>query len=165
MAINDELKEVYLNANVNKRLVRTVTLTHPSFSKVWYLVQSNTPFDGKLENGTLVTYQPHGFNIKLPDETTKGQSNTQFVIDATEKTTLDDYWAFMNDPTIPIKLDWREYFTTSPEIQTSILNIKLMDIEFNYNQIQGAGSRPDIVNRAFLFRRYDQTILKGLKYV
>ena len=165
MAITDELKKVYIDANVNIRLVRTITLTHPNFSQVWYLAQYEKDFTGKIEDTSLQTFQPHGFQLKLPDATTKGQSNAQFIIDATDELVLTDLWVYKADPTIPITLSWREYFSNSTEIQNSILDIKLMDVEFNYNQIQGAGSRPDIVNRPFPNRRYDTTVLKGLKYV
>ena len=163
--ISDELKKIYIDANINNELIRTIAISHPSFSQVWYLAQHDMDFDGKIEDTTLHTYQPYGFQLKLPDNTTKGQSNAQFVIDATDATVLADLWAYKADPTIPITLDWREYFSNSTEIQNSILGIKLMNVEFNYNKIQGAGSRPDIVNRPFPNRRYDSTVLKGLKYV
>lgn len=167
MAINDELKKIYLDANVNISLIRTIELSHPSFSQNWYLAMFNdtSSFKGKIEDGSLVTYQGYGFELTLPDATTKGQSNAQFVIDATDVIVLKDLWAYKANPTEPIILNWREYLNNSPEIQNSLMNIKLMDVEFNYNQIQGSGSRPDIINRGFPHRRYDETILKGLKYL
>lgn len=163
--MNDELKKIYLDANVNVQLIRTIELYHPSFSQTWYLAQYHTTFTGKLENDSLQEFMPWGFELKLPDVTSKGQSNAQFVIDATDTTIWKELLAYMEDPTIPVILNWREYLSNSTDIQTSILNIKLMDIEFNYNSIRGAGSRPDIVNRPFPNRRYDQTVFKGLKYV
>ena len=167
MAINDELKKIYLDANVNVTLIRTIELIHPSFSQNWYLAMINdsTSFQGKLENDSLVTYEGFGFSLVLPDATTKGQSNAQFVIDATDEIVLQDLWAYKANPSEPIVLNWREYISNSTEIQNSLLNIKLMDVEFQYNKIQGVGSRPDIVNRPFPYRRYDATILKGLKYI
>lgn len=169
--ISDELKRIYLDANVDIQLIRTIQLSHSSFSKEWYLVQMNdtTSFKGKLEDDSLVTYEAGAFDIKLPDATTKGQSNAQFVIDATSEEVISELWNFksylMNGGTEPIVLSWREYLSNSTDIQNSLLNIKLMDIEFNYNQIQGAGSRPDIVNRPFPFDRYDATKFKGLNYL
>lgn len=168
MAISDELKKIYLDANIDVTLIRTIEIVHPSFSQNWYLAQINdtvTDFQGKLENGSLVTYEGFGFQLTLPDSTTKGQSNAQFIIDATDEIVLSDLWAYKANPTTPIVLNWREYLSNSTEIQNSLLNIKLMDVEFNYNQISGAGSRPDIVNRPFPFRRYDSTVFKGLNYL
>ena len=165
MAINDDLTKIYLDANLNVQLVRTIELSHPSFSQTWYLAQHDKDFLGKHEDTSVKTFQPWGFDLKLPDATTKGQSNAQFVIDATDSLILSELWAFIADPTEPIVLNWREYLSNSNEIQNSILDIKLMDIEFDYNSIKGAGSRPDIVNRPFPARRYDATVLKGLKYV
>lgn len=165
MPINDDLKKIYLDANVNVQLIRTISISHPSFSQTWYLAQHNVDFLGKIEDASIKTFLPWGFQLKLPDESTKGQSNAQFIIDATDSQILEELWAFIDNPTEPINLDWREYFSNSNEIQNSILGIKLMDIEFDYNSIKGAGSRPDIVNRPFPNRRYDATVFKGLKYV
>lgn len=165
MDLTDDLKGIYANANVNNQLIRTIEISHPSFSQVWYLAQHNKEFQGKIEDTSLKDFQPWGFTLKLPDSTTQGQSNAKFIIDATDSTVLADLWAFKEDPTEPIVLNWREYFSDSPEIQNSLLNIKLMNIEFNYNKIQGNGSRPDIVNRKFPFRRYDTTVFIGLRNV
>ena len=167
---NPKLAKIYQDAQYDIKLTRTIEVSHPSFSQVWYLAQSNQEIIGKIENDSLVTYQPWGFELKLPDASSKGQSNAQFVIDASDFTILQEIWAFKNalntDPsTPPIVLNWREYISGSEEIQSSILDIKLMDVEFNYNQIQGAGSRPDIINRPFPDARYDLTRYKGLKYV
>ncbi len=165
MAINDELKKIYLDANDSVLLIRTIELSHPSFSKTWYLCQDSGEFTAQLEDTTPVTYIPWGFDFKLPEATTKGQTNAQFVIDATDSTILDELWAYKANPTIPIVLKWREYFSNNVVPQIEAIEVKLMNIEFSYNQIKGAGSKPDIVNRPFPNRRYDQTILKGLKYV
>ena len=159
------IEEVFLNANSNIRIIDTVTITHSEMT-TRYLSNQEKPFEGKLENGSLQIFEPYGFSIKLPDESIKGQSNAQFVVDATEKAAIDDYQAFLDsDSTEPIMLDYRMYITGSTEIQKSILNMKLMDTQLDYNKISGAGSRPDIVNRMANNRRYDATVLKGLNYV
>lgn len=165
MPISNELKEVYVNANVNIALVETVELVHPSFTQNWYLCKSNLSFEGQIEDTSLVTYQPYGFDFKLPDETTKGQSNAQFIVDATTNEALNDFLNFIDNPTTPIKLNYRRYLSNSTEIQQSVLGIELLEIELNYNRIQGAASRPDIVNRKFPLKRYDATEYKGLNYV
>lgn len=164
--MTEELKRLYLDANVNIQLVRTIELQHPSFSKTWYLVQSNKKFTAFLEDETTeVTYIPWGFDVQLPRQSSKGQDNAQFVIDVTDSEVLNELFAYKNDPRTPIILKWREYISTSKYVQAGPVEVKLMDIQFDYNSISGAGSKPDIVNRGFPYARYDGQIYKGLLYV
>lgn len=164
--MTEELKEVYLDANVNLQLIRTVELQHPEFSQIWYLVQSNDEFIAFLDDGiTEVTYIPWAFEVLLPTQNSKGQNNAQFAIDATDSVVLQDLWKYKANPNKPIILKWREYLSNSPYVQVST-EVKLMDVEFvGGNKIQGAGSKPDIVNRGFPYDRYDAQIYKGLLYV
>lgn len=170
MAISDELKAIYQDAQYDLRLIRTIEISHPSFSDTFYLAENNVDIIGKLENGTEQTFIAHGFTYQLPNVTTKGQSNAKFTIDVTDQQILREFWNFMdnlltNPNIVPIKLNWREYLSNSTEIQNSILDMELNDIQFIYNKIEATGSMPDIVNRKFPFNRFDELRYEGLKYV
>lgn len=163
--MNDELKKVYLDADVDIILIETLEMSHPSFSQIWYLCKYNKDFEAQLEDTTPVTFIPWGFEITLAETSSKGQTNTKFVIDVTDKIAFEELLAFKQDPAIPITLKYRQYFNNDPLPQVEAIEILLMDVQFNYNKISGVGSRADIVNKHFPRARYDIHIMRGLKYI
>lgn len=164
MALTQELIELYNNNKYNINRIETLELINPYFSQTWYIVKSKESFVGKLENGTTVTYIPSYFEFVLPENTAKGQQNASFNIDATDEIVLNDFFNFIDNSDEPIILNYREYLSNSQEIQSSLLNIKLLDVKLDYNLVSGTASRPDINNMPFPYDRYDDRF-KGLKYV
>jgi len=163
--MTDELKKVYLDAQVDIILIDTIELYHPNFSKTWYLCKYHEEFEAELEDTTPVTFVPWGFDVVLPESSSTGQANTQFVIDVTDLEALEELRRYKDDPSTPIIMRWRQYFSTSVEPQVEAIEVKLMDIQFNYNKVSGAGSKPDIINRRFPYGRYDAQRLIGLRFI
>ncbi len=145
--MTDALKEIY-SSNKNVRVYEALILSHPNFSKIWYLVNDNSghsfaPYPGH----TSVYFEPLPFKIKLPD-VGETQQELEVGLPNIGTTISDELDAAIANPEIPIDVKFRIYIEGSADPQASIDDLRFVAVTIDSYVIQATAQRTD------LFRRY-----------
>ena len=161
MALTEELKKVYASNTYAIKAYDTVEVSHPKFSRTYFLVIADVPKQWKTESGTMQTFRPSPFSIKKP---TKGdnQQDMVFALDNTAQIGIQELERAAQDMNIPIKIVYRVYIDGSQDPQSAPIELYLSNVEATITSISGVASRLNLFSRKVPARIYEPWVFKGL---
>lgn len=139
MAVSPRFQRYAVSAPAGEILVPTVSLYHPRFPQDWHLCRSPTGFSADLGDGTIVTFLPAPFDVRLPGQSANGsQRLTLSVVNIGEEIT-NQIDLISDEMSSDVILEFREYFdlTGSAAPETGPLSLNMTEIEVTEGQING----------------------------
>ena len=145
MALSQELKEVYSSNPIGKRYYNTAEISHSRFSKTFYMVEDGVSHEWKLEDGSIVTFEPMGFSLVLP-EVGGADQTIKFVFDNVGREAMPELEAAAELISEPIRLVFRVYVDELEHSQFD-MNLVMTNIVADNLSISATASRPDLYGR------------------
>lgn len=163
MAIAPELARIYASAPVDEDYLETLTLSHPLFSRTFYFTNKPTAFDARLENGTLVTFEPFPFVVKLPSANGSGQQDLGIAIDNVDRTIGDELERASGDPTETIAATYRVYASSDLSAPGNVpIALSISSVALQAERVDANAARTDVLNKRFPAVLYDVRRFPGL---
>ena len=148
MPISDKLKEIYSSNPVNERYYDAIELSHPNFSQSYYFILDNKAHLLKNKAGTVVSFEPMGFELRLP-QVGENQQEIQISIDNTSLQLVTELNNASADFKTPITLVASVYVDNDIEIQNQSYTMKIKTISANYSAVVATATSLDTINIQF----------------
>lgn len=153
MPVSRALARIYTSAPQNDRQLETLDITHPAFTKSYFLTNSDDPF---VAGG--VTYEPFPFQVKLPSSGENGFEDLVVSLSNVTPMLVQELERARLNSAVPITFvyrAWAESDLTNPGYELPPLSATEIVVE---NAIISARvTMIDLVNRAFPNQLYTPT--------
>ena len=161
MALSQELKEVYSSNTLDIRAYETIELSHSLFSRTFYLIQDTEAHNLRLEDGTIVEFEPFGFSVVLP---TKGsnQQDVGLIFDNVAQIGIKELELAAGNIKENIVLKYRPYIDGDDTPQALALELQLTNVSADAFKITANASRVSLYDRHVPKRRYSSWIFVGV---
>ena len=158
MTITNALKELYVSSGSDV-ILHTLSLKHHAWGQAYYLVRDWASLNAALEDGSVVTFQRHAFNIQGPDVDETGGISLGIVMDnvGRELTTLLQK-AASDENQVPIEVIYRIYLesdTSGPQNDPP-LKLYLKSVKITDTTISGVAEMVNFHNRKFPNVKYSK---------
>lgn len=127
----------------------TIQLTHPSFQRSYYLINSTESITAALETGESIVWEPIAMQLKLPEKGVQGRESLQISIDGVSRDILQELEAQANGGRAPIELVYREYLDSDLSGPQDIRRLTLRNPRCNTTRITAEANFLDAVNAPF----------------
>lgn len=159
----DAIRTARASAPEHSDILRTLELSHPLWSKVYYLTTWHEPFTATLESGPTVTFEPYPFAVVLPAVDGAGQQNMQVTLSNADMLVADLVRAAHADPSQRIVCVYREFLSDAVDApQSAPLRLSFDAIQITEEAVAGIAGRSDVLNRRFPGIWYDVQHFPGL---
>jgi hypothetical protein len=123
--------------------------------ETFFLVQATESYDLTLEDNTVQTFEPVGFNFKLPGQNDQGIQELSIEIDNVDRR-IGDFLRAATLSEVGTVVKYRPYLSndlTTPQLDPP-LELVLSDIKITETKVTARASFADIVNLDFLTKLY-----------
>lgn len=148
--LSQAIKEAYAIGASSATRYDTLEISHPSQPQSIFLVRSLAPLTAKLEDGTDVTFEAVGFNMKLPASTQSGTQTLDISIDNVNNRVSD----FINQTKAsrePVEVTYRPYLSNDLSTPQMIppLKLYLKAVKVRPDVVSARASFIEVVNKRF----------------
>lgn len=162
MPLTDEQKRIYASAPVKTEVRQALSLSHPGFTRTYYLTNYPAPFNG-VADGALRTFEAVPFEALEPQRDDSAQQDLRLRIDNTSPRLLDELERASVDFSEPILCAYYVFNGTDPRPQNDPpIRLFLTDIEVTVGAVTGTATRADVVNAEFPRRYYRISEFPGM---
>lgn len=139
MTLSTRVKRYYASAPAGEVMRETVSLYHPQFSQDWHLTSDSVGFSADLGDGSVVTFTPAPFKVKLPPRDGSSAQSLTFSLANLGESIMAELAAMTADMATDIRLEFRGYLDTgaSATPDEGPLVLSLREIEVTPTQING----------------------------
>ena len=157
--MTQELKEVF-TSNVDKRLYEAIIISHPLFSKTYYLVNDDESHVFDVD-GTMQSFEVCPFRISLPEKGS-AQQDVEVIMPNIGWDIIKELDDAIEDVHSPIMLRFLIYLQDIDTIQSEIPNLVFTNISVDQNSVSGVGMRKDLYAHYILENSAFDTRFEGL---
>lgn len=148
--LSQAIREAYAVGSASSTAYDTLEISHPSQPQSIFLVRSLAPLSANLEDGTAVTFEAVGFNLKLPSSTASGTQTLDITIDNVNNRVGD----FINQTKTsrdPVVITYRPYLSSDLSTPQMIppLKLYLKAVKVRPDVVTARASFIEIVNKRF----------------
>lgn len=129
----------------------------------FFIVQATESYDLTLEDDSVQTFEPVGFNFKLPGQNDQGIQELSIEIDNVDRR-IGDFVRAAALSGVPTVVKFRPYLSTdltTPQIDPP-LEMVLSDIKMTETKVTARASFADLVNLSFLTKLYTRKSFPSL---
>lgn len=140
-----------------------VSLFHSSFSQDWHLTTWNGgSFDANVRSES-VTFIPHPFRFRLPDDTASGRFDMEVDFFNDAGTFMSELRAAASDATERVQLEYNVFLAAEEDSDISPLVLEVIRAPFTSTNCTILATRANIQNRKFPYMVYRPELFPGLK--
>lgn len=150
MQMTDALKRVYASAP-QQSYVETIEVSHPAFSKTFYLTNHPHAWRFRVAGTGLVTFDPIPFQVVLPASNTGGDQELELTLCNVGREMMQEIEAANANPTSPINIVYRVYLDVpdSSAQNDPPISLTIADVACALDTISARASRYDVLNKRF----------------
>ena len=161
-SLTDAIKEAYAMAPADKSIIETLEIRQTGSASI-FIHRGFSTIDLRLETGNTVTFQPVGFEFKLPKNSDTGGQSLQISIDNTDAA-ISDFVQNAKSSRQPVQVLYRPYLSsdlTTPQMNPP-LTLYLKNVSINSNTVTAQATFVDVVNKRFPNEYYTPDRFPGL---
>lgn len=162
-SLSDALAEAYASVPEGQVILETIELSHPQLGGSIYMVQDMVPHDMTLETGQTVTFEPVGFDFKLPAAGENGRQDLSMALDNTDLR-ITDFLKQARQFKEPCLITYRPYLwpdLSQPQMDPP-LQLTLKAAQVSGGTVNGKASFADVLNSAFPNQLYTRSRFPNL---
>jgi hypothetical protein len=135
------LKEIY-SSNVDKRVYEALILSHPLFSKSYYLINDT---EGRPQDvdGTVQSFDACPFRVSLPEKGSE-QQDVELALPNIGWDIIKELDAAIEDIYTPIQVRFLVYIEDDLYSHAEIPNLEFTNINVDRISVTGIGMRKDL---------------------
>jgi hypothetical protein len=141
-----------------------LTLSHPLFTALHWIINRPDAMDLTLEDDTVQTYEPSYFEIVLPKMDGSGQQDAQVALQNVDRAIIDELELASLLPSERIAVTLRLFLEDDPTAgpQNVPLQLSFSSVQATAQAVTGVAGRPDVLNRPFPLEVYRTDRWPGL---
>ena len=148
--LSQAIREAYAVGSASHTTLDTLEISHPSQFQSIFLVRSLVPLSANLEDGTPVTFEAGGFNLKLPSSASSGTQTLDISIDNVNNR-VGDFVAQTKTSREPVVITYRPYLSSDLSTPQMIppLKLYLKAVKVRPDVVTARASFIEVVNKRF----------------
>lgn len=161
-SLSEALQDAYASASEQVTL-ETIQLSHPALDDSIYMVQDMVEHEMTLEDGTVCTFEPVGFQFKLPKAGENGRQDLSISLDNTDLR-ISDFLQRAKSSREPCTLTYRPYLwpnMSEPQMNPP-LKLTLKSVRVKGGTVTGKATFADVLNQPFINELYTRERFPGL---
>ncbi len=161
MALSKELQEVYSSNVLDVMAYDTIELNHSLFTRPYYFIQDTVSHDLKLDDLSIVEFEPFGFSINLP---TKGsnQQDMGLVFENVGQVLMKELELATENIKENIICKYRVYIDGSDVPQNTTQVLSLTNITATLFNVTANASRISLYDRFVPSKRFEPQVFIGI---
>ncbi len=166
MTVSPDLARIYASAPATQRVIETLEISHPAFSRTYYITPELTGLAATLETTVDVFFQYIPFEVKLPDVSANGFQDLVISITNVDRIFTDELELASENPAEPIEFVYRAYSSTDLTQPGFVLpQMSATEVTADEKTISTKATIVDLVNRQFPFEIYTNRLFPMLANV
>lgn len=150
MTVTPDLARIYASAPVGEEIWETLELSHPLFSKTYYITNAANSFTAFLETGVAVDFITLPFAAKQPSSNSGGQQDMALVIDNVDREIIEELERASADPSTRIAVTYRAYASTNLGAPGSNpIALAISEVSAGLATVEATAGRADVLNKKF----------------
>jgi len=157
--MTEHLQEI-LASNENIQVFDTIILSHPNFSRTFYLINDVVNRDLNVD-GTLQTFEAMAFRLELPTYG-EAQQDLKVILPNIGYDLIIELENAISSPDVPISVRMLTYVEDSQDPQMELNDLTLGKIVANDTTINATASRKDLFGHYILDHQLFDSRFEGL---